>query len=169
MIIGKYNTIKYNDVANAPGISVSIYLQGCLHHCEGCFNPETWDFNGGQDLTEELLNDLFENKINKNGIKRSLCILGGEPLCEENKLTTLTLASMAKKYDIDVYVWTGYTLEELEKTDFLFELFENIDYLIDGPFIEEERDLTLKMRGSRNQRIIDIKKYLTKEKNYVII
>lgn len=169
MIIGKYNTIKYNDVANAPGISVSIYLQGCLHHCEGCFNPETWDFNGGQDLTEELLNDLFENKINKNGIKRSLCILGGEPLCEENKLTTLTLASMAKKYDIDVYVWTGYTLEELEKTDFLFELFENIDYLIDGPFIEKEKDLTLKMRGSRNQRVIDIKKYLTKEKNYVII
>ena len=76
---------------------------------------------------------------------------------------------MAKKYDIDVYVWTGYTLEELEKTDFLFELFENIDYLIDGPFIEKEKDLTLKMRGSRNQRVIDIKKYLTKEKNYVII
>lgn len=169
MIIGKYNTIKYNDVANAPGISISIYLQGCPHHCKNCFNPETWDFNGGQDLTEELLNDLFENKINENGIKRSLCILGGEPLCEENELTTLTLASMAKKHDIDVYVWTGYILEELEKTDFLFELFENIDYLIDGPFIEEEKDLTLKMRGSRNQRVIDIKKYLTKEKNYVII
>ena len=169
MIIGKYNTIKYNDVANAPGISISIYLQGCPHHCKRCFNPETWDFNGGQELTEELLTDLFENKINENGIKRSLCILGGEPLCKENELTTLTLASMAKKHNIDVYVWTGYTLEELEKTDFLFELFENIDYLIDGPFIEEERDLTLKMRGSRNQRIIDIKKYLTKEKNYVII
>lgn len=169
MIIGKYNTIKYNDVANAPGIAVSIYLQGCPHHCKGCFNPETWDFNGGQNLTTEILEDIFENKINKNGIKRSLCILGGEPLCEENELTTLTLASMAKKHDIDVYVWTGYVLEELEKTDFLFELFENIDYLIDGPFIEEERDITLKMRGSRNQRIIDIKKYLTKEKNYVII
>lgn len=169
MILGRYNTIKYNDVANAPGIAISIYLQGCPHHCKGCFNPETWDFNGGQDLTEELLTDLFENKINKNGIKRSLCILGGEPLCEENELTTLALASMAKKYNVDVYVWTGYVFEELEKTDFLFELFENVDYLIDGPFIEEERDITLKMRGSRNQRIIDIKKYLTKEKNYVIM
>ena len=169
MILGRYNTIKYNDVANAPGIAISIYLQGCPHHCKGCFNPETWDFNGGQDLTEELLTDLFENKINKNGIKRSLCILGGEPLCEENALTTLVLASMAKKYNVDVYIWTGYVFEELEKTDFLFELFENVDYLIDGPFIEEERDITLKMRGSRNQRIIDIKKYLTKEKNYVIM
>ena len=76
---------------------------------------------------------------------------------------------MAKKYNVDVYVWTGYVFEELEKTDFLFELFENIDYLIDGPFIEEERDITLKMRGSRNQRVIDIKKYLQMEKNYVII
>jgi anaerobic ribonucleoside-triphosphate reductase activating protein len=169
MILGRYNTIKYNDVANAPGIAISIYLQGCPHHCKGCFNPETWDFNGGYELTEEILNDLFENKINKNGIKRSLCILGGEPLCEENELTTLALASMAKKYNVDVYIWTGYVFEELEKTDFLFELFENIDYLIDGPFIEEERDITLKMRGSRNQRVIDIKKYLTEEKNYVIM
>lgn len=169
MIIGKYNTIKYNDVANAPGIAVSIYLQGCPHHCKGCFNPETWNFNEGQELTEELLNDLFENKINKNGIKRSLCILGGEPLCEENEIITYTLASMAKKYGVDVYVWTGYIFEELEKTDLLFEIFENINYLIDGPFIEEEKDLTLKMRGSRNQRVIDIKKYLTKDKNYVIM
>lgn len=169
MILGKYNSINYNDTANVPGFAVSIYLQGCPHHCKGCFNPETWDFNGGQDLTEELLTDLFEDKINKNGIKRSLCILGGEPLCEENELTTFALASMAKKYNVNVYVWTGYVFEELEKTDFLFELFENIDYLIDGPFIEEERDITLKMRGSRNQRIIDIKKYLTKEKNYVIM
>ena len=169
MTLGRYNTIKYNDVANAPGIAISIYLQGCPHHCKGCFNPETWDFNGGQELTEELLNDLFQNKINKNGIKRSLCILGGEPLCEENELTTLALTSMAKKYNVDVYIWTGYVLEELEKTDLLFEIFENADYLIDGPFIEEEKDITLKMRGSRNQRVIDIKKYLTKEKNYVII
>jgi anaerobic ribonucleoside-triphosphate reductase activating protein len=76
---------------------------------------------------------------------------------------------MAKKYNVDVYIWTGYVLEELEKTDLLFEIFENADYLIDGPFIEEEKDITLKMRGSRNQRVIDIKKYLTKEKNYVII
>ena len=169
MILGKYNSINYNDTANAPGFAVSIYLQGCPHHCKGCFNPETWDFNGGQELTEELLNDLFQNKINKNGIKRSLCILGGEPLCKENELTTLALASMAKKYNVDVYIWTGYVLEELEKTGLLFEIFENADYLIDGPFIEEEKDITLKMRGSRNQRVIDIKKYLTKEKNYVII
>ncbi|MBR4983830.1 MAG: anaerobic ribonucleoside-triphosphate reductase activating protein [Lachnospiraceae bacterium] len=168
-MLRRYNTIKYNDVANAPGISVSIYLQGCPHHCKGCFNPETWDYNGGQELTEDLLENLFQNKINKNGIKRSLCILGGEPLCEENIATTYTLASMAKSYGVNVYIWTGYVFEELEKTDLLFEIFENTDYLIDGPFIEEEKDITLKMRGSRNQRVIDIKKYLKKEKNYVII
>ena len=160
MILGKYNTIKYNDVANAPGIAISIYLQGCPHHCKGCFNPETWDFNGGQELTEELLEDLFENKINANGIKRSLCILGGEPLCEANETTTRTLALMAKKYNINVYVWTGYVYEDLihQSQPHVRNVLELADVLIDGPYIEAERDVTLDLRGSRNQRIIDLHK-----------
>lgn len=159
MIIGKYNTIKYNDVANAPGIAISIYLQGCPHHCKGCFNPETWNFNDGQNLTTEILEDIFENKIYENNIERSLCILGGEPLCAENNVTTFQIISWALEKQIKIYIWTGYTLEELKQKndDITNIILERIDYLIDGPFIEEEKDLTLKMRGSRNQRIWDMK------------
>lgn len=152
----RYNSINYNDTANAPGFAVSIYLQGCPHHCKGCFNPETWDFNGGQEFTEELLKNVKE-KLYANGIKRSLCILGGEPLHEKN-LEVLTNIIATIPNEIKIYVWTGYTLEELvAKEDLRINwILNHIDYLIDGLFIEEERDITLKMRGSRNQRIWDL-------------
>lgn len=152
----RYNSINYNDTANAPGFAVSIYLQGCPHHCKGCFNPETWDFNGGQEFTDKLLKNIKE-KLYANGIKRSLCILGGEPLHEKN-LEVLTNIIATIPNEIKIYVWTGYTLEELvAKEDLRINwILNHIDYLIDGPFIEEERDITLKMRGSRNQRIWDL-------------
>lgn len=152
----RYNSINYNDTANAPGFAVSIYLQGCPHHCKGCFNPETWDFDSGQEFTEELLKNVKE-KLYANGIKRSLCILGGEPLHEKN-LEVLTNIIATIPNEIKIYVWTGYTLEELvAKEDLRINwILNHIDYLIDGPFIEEERDITLKMRGSRNQRIWDL-------------
>lgn len=168
MILGKYNTIKYNDVANSPGIAVSVYLQGCPHRCKNCHNPETWDFNGGKELTDKIVEDIFKNKINENGIKRSLCILGGEPLCEENLTSVAYLISMCKQYskDTPIYIWSGYTIEQLnkmkDKDTILDYILKNIDYLIDGPFIDKERDLTLKMRGSRNQRIINMRE------NYIV-
>lgn len=165
----RYAGIKYNDTANAPGISVSIYLQGCPHRCRNCFNQETWDFDGGKELTEDIILDIFNNRINANGVKRKLSILGGEPLHPKNLDITFDLVLKAAKYEVPVYIWTGYTIEQLaERYDtknikcwndmqnaFITGIIlNNINCLIDGPFIEEEKDLTLKMRGSRNQRIL---------------
>ena len=154
----RYNTIKHNDIANAPGVCVSIYLQGCPHHCPGCFNPETWSFSGGKLWSEEAMDEVL-TALTANGIRRDLCILGGEPLCPENLHLTEMIAATVKSYypEVKIYIWTGYIYENLR--DPAYErLWESIDVLIDGPFIEAERDLTLHMRGSRNQRIIDIKK-----------
>lgn len=158
----KYASIKSNDVVNGEGISVSVFLQGCpAPHCKNCFNPETWDFNGGYELTSEVLQDIVD-KLRANGIQRNLSILGGEPLCKENLRTTFALIDycLSKIPDLRIYIWSRYTYEELCNTkDFRIGcILSKIDYLIDGPFIEKEKDLTLKMRGSRNQRIIDIKK-----------
>ena len=166
----KYSGLIENDFTAAPGVCVSFFTQGCPHRCAGCHNPETWDFEGGKEFTSQTLEDIIQ-ALTANGIQRNFCLMGGEPLCDENLFLSFLVLNEVKNRvpEVKIYIWTGYVFEELEKTDFLFELFENVDYLIDGPFIEEEKDLTLKMRGSRNQRVIDIKKYLTKGKNYVII
>lgn len=163
----RYNTIKPNDVANAPGISISVYLQGCPHHCKGCFNPETWSYEGGKPLTAEIVENEIIAKLNENDIKRNLCILGGEPLSNENLDTTLFIITNVLHYMENklpkIYIWTGYTIEELIErinerdgySELLSIILTNINVLIDGPFIEEQKDLSLKMRGSRNQRIIE--------------
>ena len=93
----RYAELKLNDVANAPGIAVSFYTQGCPHHCPKCFNPETWDFDGGKEFSYETLEQII-NGLTANGVKRSLCILGGEPLCEDNEfLTNLVISSVKQK------------------------------------------------------------------------
>ena len=159
----KYATIKYNDIANAPGVCVSFYTQGCPHHCYNCFNPETWDFNGGKEFTSETISNLL-NGLYKNGVKRDLCILGGEPLCKENIfITCLICDTVRRKYpEIKIYIWTGYTKEEFEEVNDpkINRILDGTyaDYLIDGPFIEAEKDLSLLMRGSKNQRIIKLNK-----------
>lgn len=162
----RYNLIKKNDVANGYGVNVSIFLQGCPHHCKNCFNPETWDFNGGSEFTYETLNEIIQ-AIEANNVKRGLAILGGEPLCEENQfLTNLIITEVRKVHpDIKIYLWTGYLYEDLlnNLTTHLRHILSNIDYLIDGPYIEEQRDLTLWMRGSRNQKIYDLKHQEKKE------
>ena len=131
-------------------------MQGCPHHCEDCFNQETWDFNKGKELTPEVM-DSINNGIHKNGVKRSLCILGGEPLCPENKETTLYIIKKVKeKYPkIKIYIWTGYIFEFLfaNSDKVLNEIFNSIYCLVDGPFVKELKDLNLKMRGSKNQNI----------------
>lgn len=156
----RYNTIKYNDIANSPGIAISMYLQGCPHHCPECFNKETWDFDGGQEFKPELLDTIID-KLNENGIKRSFCLLGGEPLCNENLFLSYLLIQTIKEKSpsTPIYIWTGYLYEDLTKRHDpkLDWILSNADYLIDGPFIEEEKDLTLSMRGSKNQRIINLK------------
>lgn len=155
----KYAGIIYNDFAAAPGVSLSFYTQGCPHHCPGCHNPETWDFDRGREFTKETLDSIL-NKLRANDIKRSLSIQGGEPLCPENQfLTRLIIDTVKKEYpDTKIYIWTGYNYEDLKNsTDNQIQwILENADVLIDGPFIQEQRDITLPMRGSSNQRIINL-------------
>lgn len=156
----KYNTIKYNDVANAPGVAVSVYLQGCPHHCYNCFNPETWDFDGGLEFTQDTLNDIVKG-LTAFGVHRSLCILGGEPLCEENAFTTLLIIKTVKEKlpDTKIYIWSGYLYENLKENSnpHIRTILKTADYLIDGPYIDSLRDISLTMRGSSNQRIINLK------------
>lgn len=153
----RYSGIIYNDTAAAPGVCLTFFTQGCPHHCKGCHNPETWDYEGGQRFTNDVLEDIIRG-LRANGVNRTLCIMGGEPLCDRNIfLTALLIQQVKAKYpNQKIYLWTGYTYEELvkrhdSKTKYILS---NIDCLIDGPFIEELRDTTLQMRGSSNQRII---------------
>lgn len=152
----KYSGLILNDMTAAPGLCVTFFAQGCPHHCPGCHNPETWDFDGGKDFTEETL-DIILNGLTAQGIQRNLCIMGGEPLCEENQLLTYLIVSTVKKKlpDIKIYIWTGYIFEQLT-SPIVKDILELTDCVIDGPYIEAERDITLPMRGSRNQRIIDL-------------
>lgn len=157
----KYSGIIFNDISAAPGLCVTLFTQGCPHRCPGCHNPETWDFNGGKEFTEETMEEIIRG-LKAQGIKRNYCVMGGEPLCDENAYFTFTTIWRVK-YDLPdtlVYVWTGYTFDELLKSDntYIKEILKYADFIIDGPYIESERDITLDMRGSRNQKIIDLRK-----------
>lgn len=157
----QYAGLIKNDFSAAPGVSVSFYTQGCPHRCPGCHNPETWDFKGGKEFTANILEEIIE-ALQANGIKRSFCILGGEPLCPENEFLTCMVVRHVKEKlpDTEIYVWTGYTYDQLKvnANPHLQNILQLIDYIIDGPYIEAERDITLPMRGSRNQRVIKIDK-----------
>lgn len=156
----RYAGIIKNDIAAGEGVNVSFFVQGCPIHCPGCHNPQTWDFDGGREFTMDTLNEILQS-IGENEIQRNFSIMGGEPLCKENLfLVNLVISNVLEKYpDIKIYVWTGYTYEELlsRNDEVLNKLLDKIDYLIDGPFVETERDITLAMRGSRNQRILNMK------------
>ena len=156
----RYAGINYNDMSAAPGISVSFFTQGCPHHCKGCHNPETWDFNSGKEFTYDVLLNIIK-ALTANGINRSLAIMGGEPLCEENAFLTLLVIKSVKEVlpNTKVYLWTGYTYENIQKSNdpHVKSIIEQIDVLIDGPYIEALRDITLPMRGSSNQNIIYLK------------
>ena len=158
----RYAGLNKNDMSAAPGVSVSFFVQGCPHHCKGCHNPETWNFNGGKEFTYNTLNEIVES-LSANGISRSLAIMGGEPLCEQNIfLTLLVVKTVKEKYpDIKIYIWSGYTYDYLLNhmtNSHLGQVLEYADFLIDGPYIEELRDISLPMRGSSNQKIIDLRK-----------
>lgn len=156
----RYAGIVRNDIVAAPGVCLSFYVQGCPHKCSGCFNPETWDFNGGYEFTQQTLDSIIAG-LTANGIHRTFCILGGEPLCEDNiLLTDLVIHEVKKKYpDQKIWIWTGYTYDQLlaRQDSKLKDILATIDGIVDGPFIEDERDITLQMRGSKNQQIIKLK------------
>jgi anaerobic ribonucleoside-triphosphate reductase activating protein len=164
--MSNYADIKLNDFSAGDGVSLTVYFQGCDKHCKGCHNPETWDFEKGHEFTDDTILYILEN-MTANGIYRNLAVMGGEPLHPLNHKNMFRLTEHVKKYrpDAKIYVWTGYTLDELfELGSGILDatLICNVDFLIAGPYIEEERDITLKWRGSRNQRIItkeEIKDY----------
>lgn len=157
----KYAGLIKNDMSAAPGVSVSFFTQGCPHRCRGCHNPETWDFEKGKEFTNDTLNDII-TALTANGIERSLAVMGGEPLCQENSfLTYLVIKTVKEKLpNTKVYIWTGYYYEDLLKKHDprIVQILELTDVLIDGPYVEKLRDITLLMRGSSNQSIIDLTK-----------
>ena len=160
--MSKIAGIYWDDTAAAPGISLSVYFSGCHFHCPGCHNPEAQDFNYGEEYNLDIRQEIMK-KLNKNGVMRTLNILGGEPLNDENIGDVLNLIGWCKlDYpDLKIYVWTGYTIEELEARDDadVMCVLRNITCLIDGRYEQDKRDTTLPLRGSSNQRIIMMEDY----------
>ena len=152
----RFSKIKNNDIVNGIGITLSVWTQGCPHRCKGCFNKETWTFNEGNEFTNDDLNYIISN-IDSFNLKRNLSILGGEPLCPENVEGVINLCREFKKVYPDklIYLWTGYTIEEFNKLQ--KQVLEYVDFIIDGKFEEAKKNLNLHLRGSSNQRVLNVK------------
>jgi len=150
--------IVSDSITDGPGLRFTLFVQGCPHRCEGCHNPQTHDFEGGSLMS---VDEVFE-KIRKNPILRGITFSGGEPFCQASPL--LLLARKCKDAGLELAIYSGYTFEELlelSKNDKnILELLSLCDTLIDGRFILSERSLSIRFRGSKNQRIIDVKKSL---------
>ena len=149
-------------IVDGPGIRMTIFTQGCPHHCKGCHNPETWDFDKGYDGDIEK---IFET-AKKDPLLQGLTFSGGDPFAQAKVLAKL--GRMCHQYGYNVFCYTGYTFEEIVSSFDTHpewkELLEQVDYLVDGPFILEERSLMLHFRGSKNQRLLDVKKSLEQGK-----
>lgn len=160
----RYAGLIENDIVDGKGFSVSFWTQYCPHKCKGCHNPETWSKDGGILIDYNSLLNKIIKAINANGIIRNFSVLGGEPLCPENiNLVNNLIKDIKTTYpQILIYCWTGYTIEELtDNFENIPEVLNNIDVLIDGRFILEKRDVSLHLRGSSNQRVIDCKKSIS--------
>ncbi len=147
-----YGAIKKTDIANGSGVRVSLFVSGCRNRCKGCFQPETWDFHYGQPFTEKTEDEIIE-ALRPSWIQ-GLSILGGDPMEPENQAALLPFLKRvrAELPDKDIWIYTGYTLESVSDS----ALLDLVDVVVDGPFIEEEKDAGLAFRGSRNQRIIHL-------------
>ena len=155
----RYAALKENDIVNGEGVVVSLFMQGCPHHCHGCFNQETWDPQGGKEVDINKLLAEIENAISANGVIRNFSILGGEPFAPYNvRYTYYIVSQIREKYpNIKLYIWPGYYFDDIKDNKWVRNIIQDIDYIIDGPFEEDKKDITLKLRGSSNQHIIDIK------------
>lgn len=172
----RFASMRNLDISNGEGVGVSLFVQGCDRHCFNCFNSDTWDFNGGKEWTEETKNK-FIKLIDKPYINR-ISVLGGEPLAEQNLDEVLSLIKEIRISFPEKTIWlyTGYKFEDLingiyypldsEWEDKILRqsIVKLCDVLIDGEYIDEQRDITLKWRGSSNQRVIDVKQSLTQDK-----
>ncbi len=157
-----YAAIKKYDVANGPGVRVSLFVSGCRHHCKGCFNSEAWDFEYGNPFGKNDMNELLE-ALDKEYIE-GFSVLGGEPFEPENRETVLNILRTVREHFPNKTIWcySGFLFEELKKS--AGPLLELVDVLVDGRFIEEKKNLRLKFRGSENQRLIDVRKSLNEKK-----
>lgn len=170
----RYGTVKKADIANGLGVRVSLFVSGCRHHCKGCFQPETWDFNYGDEYTDAVKEDILSEF--ERPYYQGLTVLGGEPMEPENQPYVLELLKEFKKRfpDKDVWIYSGYTFEDdilagkLGDKSITDELISYVDVLVDGEFVQAEKDITLKFRGSRNQRLIDVKKSLKEGKTVLL-
>ena len=157
-----YATIKKTDIANGTGVRVSLFVSGCTHHCKGCFNPETWDFDYGQPFTREVAREILDACA--PDYISGLSLLGGEPFERANQAELLKLLEeFGERYpQKNVWCYTGYTFEKLLRNPRQAQLLKYIDVLVDGKFKKELRDEELYFRGSRNQRLIDVQTSLQK-------
>lgn len=164
-----YATIKKHDVANGLGVRVSLFVSGCTHHCKGCFNPETWDFGYGKEFNEDTENEII-NALSHDYIA-GLSLLGGEPFEPCNQAALLPFITKVKELFPEKNIWcySGYNFEKDMLTGKLGDpyvtdkMLKNIDILVDGEFVESLKDISLRFRGSSNQRIIDVKKSLAED------
>ena len=157
----RYNKIRKMDISNGPGIRVSVFMQGCTFNCFNCFNPETHDFKGGKEFTDETIDRIIE-LANRDEIV-GLSILGGEPLHPKNIDGSTKLAKKFKEVypNKNIWVWSGFLFDENLQG---FEILKYIDVLVDGVYKDELHDFRLKYRGSSNQRVINVQKSLKENK-----
>ena len=157
-----YADYKKLDFLNGTGVRNSLFTSGCKHACKGCFNASAWNFDFGKPFTQEtedmIINDLQVKDYHVQG----LSLLGGEPFEHAERLTKLLKRVREECQGKDVWCWSGYVFEEIIADPIKFEMLKYIDVLVDGKFVLEQRDLTLKFRGSSNQRIIDVNKSIDK-------
>ena len=161
-----YAEIKKFDIANGPGVRVSLFVSGCRNHCPNCFNPDTWDFGYGNDFTKDIEDEI--RKTISIPYVRGLSVLGGEPMEPENQKGLLPFLKRVKETlpDKDIWVYSGFTLDReilgqsRAATDTVKELLKYIDVIVDGRYIEAQKNISLRFRGSENQRIIDVKRTL---------
>ena len=148
-----YGAIKNYDIANGEGVRVSLFVSGCRNHCKGCHNPEAWDFSYGQPFTKKTEDEIIE-ALRPSWIQ-GLSVLGGEPCDEENERVLIPFLKRVKMEcpNSDTWLFSGYTYEMMQGS----EILQYVDVLVDGPFLLEEKDISLQFRGSRNQRILRLK------------
>ena len=151
----KLSGIQGDSIVDGPGIRTTFFCQGCPHHCEGCHNPETWPFEGGTPMPTEALVEI----VTSNPLCRGVTFSGGEPFAQADGYLELATALKEKGYEIASY--TGYTFEQLLENADALPLLEQLDLLVDGPFVLERRNIELKFRGSDNQRVLDVPASLT--------
>ena len=157
-----YAEIKNCDIANGPGVRISLFVSGCTHHCPGCFNQVAWDFDYGQPFTQQTIDQILE--MLKPGYIKGLTLLGGEPFEPENQGAIVELLRQIKeKYpEKSIWAFSGYLFDRdilsgrLGNWEITKEYLSYLDVLVDGPFVEAKKNLSLRFRGSENQRIIDV-------------